>query len=238
MRHKTRLRWAILLPLASLPLPRPLNAQVPSPNPTAVRAGDVVAVGTGTVLALLPRVLGVGSGTVACAPCDPRTLPGFDRWVVRETNAVWGRASDFLLLGLLLFGGVSTATQDAGGPYVTGMVEAGVWTAAVTEWVKAGVARHRPVMYTEDAPAAAADVNNVRSFPSGHASLAFGVATSYWLARRDLTGSPGAAAWAVAGAAAGVGAFRMLAGKHFLSDVLAGALLGVAGGAAVHAIKF
>jgi membrane-associated phospholipid phosphatase len=30
----------------------------------------------------------------------------------------------------------------------------------------------------------------------------------------------------------------MLAGKHFLSDVLAGALLGVAGGAAVHAIKF
>jgi membrane-associated phospholipid phosphatase len=227
-----------LLPLATLPLPRPLNAQASGPDPAAVRVADVVAVGTGTVVAFLPRVLGVGSGTVVCAPCDPRTLPAFDRWGVRETNPVWGRASDFVLLGLLIFGGVSTATHDAGGPYVTGMIEAGVWTVAATEWVKAGVARHRPVMYTDAAPGAAADVNNIRSFPSGHASLAFGVATSYWLARRDLTGSPGAAAWAVAGAAAGVGAFRMLAGKHFLSDVLAGALLGVAGGAAVHAIKF
>jgi membrane-associated phospholipid phosphatase len=30
----------------------------------------------------------------------------------------------------------------------------------------------------------------------------------------------------------------MFAGKHFLSDVLAGALLGIAGGAVVHAVKF
>jgi membrane-associated phospholipid phosphatase len=109
---------------------------------------------------------------------------------------------------------------------------------AATEWVKAGVGRARPVMYTDGAVVAASDRNNLRSFPSGHASLAFAVATSYWLARRDLTGSPGAASWVAVGAAAGVGAFRILAGRHFLSDVVAGALLGIAGGAAVHAIKF
>lgn len=227
-----------MLLLATLPLPRPLNAQASSSDPAAIRAGDVVAIGAGTVIALLPRVLGVGSETVQCAPCEPRTIPAFDRWVVQEPKTAWGRASDILLVGLALFAATSTATEDTAGAHLVGMVEAGVWTVAATEWVKAGVGRARPVMYTERAVVAASDRNNLRSFPSGHTSLAFAVATSYWLARRDLTGSPGAASWVAVGAAAGVGAFRILAGKHFLSDVVAGALLGIAGGAAVHAIKF
>ena len=227
-----------MLPLATLPLPRPLNAQASNPGPAAVQAGDVVAIGAGTVVALLPRVLGIGSETARCTPCQPGTLPAFDRWAVRQTTTAWARASDILLVGLVTFGAVTTATADTGGAYATAMLEAGVWTVAATEWVKAGVGRHRPVMYTDGATVAARDRNNLRSFPSGHTSLAFAVATSYWLARRDRTGSPGAEAWAVAGAAAGVGAFRVLAGQHFLSDVVAGALLGVAGGAAVHAIKF
>jgi undecaprenyl-diphosphatase len=93
-------------------------------------------------------------------------------------------------------------------------------------------------MYTDGALLAARNPDNLRSFPSGHASVAFAVATSYWLARRDLDGSPGAAGWMAAGAAGGVAAFRILAGRHFLSDVVAGALLGVAGGAVTHAIRF
>jgi len=198
----------------------------------------VVAIGAGTVVALLPRVLGIGPETVQCAPCEPRTVPAFDRWAVRETNTAWGRASDILLVGLATFAAVSTATEDTAGAHLVNMVEAGVWTVAATEWVKVGVGRHRPVMYTNGATVAAGDRNSLRSFPSGHTSLAFAVATSYWLARRDLTGSAGAPGWVAVGAAAGVGAFRILAGKHFLSDVVAGALLGVAGGAAVHAIKF
>jgi membrane-associated phospholipid phosphatase len=40
------------------------------------------------------------------------------------------------------------------------------------------------------------------------------------------------------GVAGTVALLRVVAGKHFPTDVLAGALLGVAGGAAVHAIKF
>lgn len=228
----------MLVLLATLPLPRPLNAQSTDPPPTTLGAADAVAIGTGTVVALLPRILGVGPGPVECAPCEPRTLPAFDRWAIREPVTAWGRASDVLLVGLGAFAIASTATRDTGGAYVTGMVEAGVWTVAVTEWAKVAVGRHRPVMYTDGAVAAQINPDNRKSFPSGHASLAFAVATSYWLSRRDLTGSPGVAGWAAAGAAAGVGAFRILAGKHFLSDVVAGALLGIAGGATVHAIKF
>jgi membrane-associated phospholipid phosphatase len=227
-----------LVLLATLPLPRALGAQASNTDPAALTTGDAVAIGVGSVVALLPRVLGLGAETVRCAPCEPRTIPTFDRWAVRETRTAWGRASDILLVGLATVAAVSLATEDTAGAHLVGMAEAGVWTVAATEWAKAGVGRHRPVMYTDGAAAAARDPNNLRSFPSGHTSLAFAVATSYWLARRDLTGSPGAASWVVVGAAAGVGAFRILAGKHFLSDVVAGALLGIAGGSAVHAIKF
>jgi membrane-associated phospholipid phosphatase len=230
--------WAILVLLATLPLPRPLQAQAQPPPRTALSTGDAVAIGAGTVVTLLPRILGVGPREVACAPCEPRNLPAFDRWVIHRPVTAWGRASDVLLVGLGVFAVASTAAQDTGGAYVAGLAEAGIWTMAVTEWAKVGVGRHRPVMYTDGAMAAASNLDNRRSFPSGHASLAFALATSYWLARRDLTGGPGAAGWAAAGAAVGVAASRILAGKHFLSDVVAGALLGVAGGAAVHAIRF
>ena len=224
----------MLLLLATLSLPQPLHAQVRR----ADRPADAVAVATGTVAALLPRILGVGPEVPDCAPCDPRTLPAFDRWGVRKPVASWGVASDVVLGGALVIGALSLAARDGGGPYMMGMVEASVWTIAATEWLKAGVGRHRPVLYTDGAPAAAQDPDNLRSFPSGHASLAFAVATTYWLSRRDIAGRPGPEAWAVVGAAAGVGAFRILAGKHFLSDVLAGALLGIVGGVTVHAIKF
>lgn len=234
MRHKTRPAWAILLLLATLPLQQPLHAQVRR----ADRPADAVVIGAGTVVALLPRILGVGPENADCAPCDPRTLPAFDRWVVRKPVSDWGVASDVVLGGALIIGGLSLAAREGGGPYMTGMVEASVWTIAATEWLKAGVGRHRPVLYTGAAPGAAADPDNLRSFPSGHTSLAFAVATTYWLGRRDLSGRPGPEGWAVLAAAGGVGAFRILAGKHFLSDVLAGALLGIVGGATVHAIKF
>jgi membrane-associated phospholipid phosphatase len=223
-----------LLLLATLPSRQPLCAQVRRADPPA----DAAVIGAGTVAALLPRVLGIGPRVPECVPCDPRTLPAVDRWVVREPDAAWGWASDVALAGVVAFGVLSMSAREGGGPYVTGMIEAGVWTVAATEWLKAGVGRHRPVLYTDAAPAAAGDRNNLRSFPSGHASLAFAVATSYWLGRRDLHGRPGGAAWALAGGAVGVGVFRVIAGKHFLTDVLAGALLGMVGGGVTHAIKF
>ena len=72
----------------------------------------------------------------------------------------------------------------------------------------------------------------------GLGKTTFSAATAYWLARRDLTGSPGAAGWAAVGTAGAVALLRVVGGKHFPTDVLAGALLGIAGGVAVHAIKF
>lgn len=224
--------------LAALAAPGPLYAQVAPETIPAVQAGDIVALAAGTAVALAPRLFGWGRDSAPCAPCERAALPALDRWALHEERPVWGAVSWVVLGGLVAAGAIDAASEEGGGPYVTGMAEALVWTTAATEALKAGVGRPRPVMYTARAPAAAGHTDNLRSFPSGHASAAFAVATAYWLARRDLTGSPGTAGWAAVGAAGTVALLRVVAGKHFPTDVLAGVLLGVAGGAAVHAIKF
>lgn len=81
--------------------------------------------------------------------------------------------------------------------------------AAVTEGLKASVRSVRP------------DGTDDRSFPSGHAAVAF---TGAELVRMEYGWGWGAGAYAVA---ASVAALRLYNGRHWLSDVLAGAGIGV-----------
>src|SRR5207249_5722685 len=67
--------------------------------------------------------------------------------------------------------------------------------------------------------------------PSGHASVAFAAATTYWvLARRERLPHRTRNTIFLYAGAAGVAALRVAAGKHFPTDVLAGAALGSAVG--------
>src|SRR5438093_32354 len=75
--------------------------------------------------------------------------------------------------------------------------------------------------------AAAGDPNSQRSFPSGHASIAFAAATSYVvMAQREHLPHRGRNAALLYVGALGVAALRVAAGKHFPTDVLGGAVLG------------
>jgi hypothetical protein len=105
----------------------------------------------------------------------------------------------------------------------------------VTQLAKALIERERPVMYTDQAVAAARDVNNQRAMWSGHASMAFAFATGYVVNNPDQNLAPKIAAMF---AAAGVGALRVAAHKHFLSDVVVGAIIGTAGALIVHEIRY
>src|SRR2546425_141760 len=87
------------------------------------------------------------------------------------------------------------------------------------------------------APAAESDPNNRRSFPSGHAALAFAAATSYTVVAggERLPHRTRNAVLLYAGAV-GIAALRVAGGKHFPTDVAGGAALGAGIGWLVGAI--
>src|SRR5437016_11496729 len=141
------------------------------------------------VSAFMPAAAKLPKAAPSCAPCDPRSLPGIDRSALRTFSGSAGNASTALLVGVIGFAGVAsldgaTAAQRRG--HVAVFANTLAWTFAATDWLKVVVRRKRPVLYTAGAVAAAADPNSQRSFPSGHASVAFATATTYlMMARRE-----------------------------------------------------
>jgi membrane-associated phospholipid phosphatase len=209
--------------------PRPIVGQE-SAAAYRVTWFDAVSVGTAGALYVLPAALGLPNGAPSCAPCDPASLPGVDRWALRPVSATAATASNLLLVGVagsaafLSVHGLAGA-QARGNAAV--LANSLAWTAATTEWLKVIVRRKRPVLYTGDATAAAADKENQESLPSGHASVAFAAATTYWvLARRERLPHRTRNTILLYAGAVGVAALRVAAGKHFPTDVLAGAALG------------
>ena len=99
-------------------------------------------------------------------------------------------------------------------------VEAFALTFGINEGVKYLVGRERP------------DLSDVLSFPSGHTSIAFCAAT---LIERNSGPALGIPAY---GLAVVTGFSRIESGRHFTSDVLAGAALGTAVAIAVDSLHF
>lgn len=210
---------------------------------TTYRAGwgDIALVSVTGATALLPGLLHLPSGAPSCAPCSTSGLAGIDRWAVGQRSSLAHTASNVTLLGV---GGLSAylTTHDLSGPDARGnlavLANTVTWTAASTQWLKVLVHRKRPVLYTDGALAAAAAPDNQRSFPSGHTSVAFSVATAYLVIgnRENLPQHTRNTLLLFAGAA-GIGALRVKGGSHFPTDVLGGAVLGSAVGwlaAALH----
>ncbi|PYP75045.1 MAG: hypothetical protein DMD25_13910 [Gemmatimonadetes bacterium] len=198
--------------------------------PYSLRWGDAVSVAAAGVAALIPDATKLPKVAPSCAPCDPQSLPGIDRSALHTFSGSAGTMSTALLVGTVGFAGIAsldgaTAAQRRG--HVAVFANSLAWTLAATDWMKVLVRRKRPVLYTADAAAAAGDPNSQRSFPSGHASIAFAAATSYVvMARREHLPHRGRNAALLYVGALGVAALRVAAGKHFPTDVLGGAALG------------
>lgn len=102
--------------------------------------------------------------------------------------------------------------------------------------VKSFVPRARPYLYDPSAPAELAlDPDSIRSFPSGHATLAFTAASfaSTMFILRDPN-SPWIIPWTCLclGSASAIAVTRVESGAHFWGDALAGAGIGIVAGAA------
>ncbi|MCK9169467.1 MAG: phosphatase PAP2 family protein [Treponema sp.] len=104
----------------------------------------------------------------------------------------------------------------------------------IKEMMKNGISRYRPYMYESSIPADKAENDDcMQSFPSGHTSLAFtGASFTTFVFCRYYPDSP----WTIpfiAGSytlAAATAALRITGGNHYLTDVLAGAVVGTVSG--------
>ena len=237
-------RFCILVLLGGLASPATVRGQAPDtlpPVPAVITLGDVLATTAAGTLFAAPILFDVGPDTPDCAPCDRRDLPGFDRWALARERSGWEAASTLALVGLavgveldLVFG-----ERGEGGPHAVALVESAAWALGLTEVLKAAVGRGRPVLYDPAITPDDVEPDDLRSMPSAHTSAAFALATSWWLSRRALDAEPRRVpAWLGFVVAAGVGVMRVSAGRHFPSDVVTGAALGVASAVVVHAVKF
>ncbi|MGH7547775.1 MAG: phosphatase PAP2 family protein [Gemmatimonadales bacterium] len=218
-------RWAVVCTML-LSASAPAAAQAPY-RATWWEAASVTVAGTLTVL---PLALDLPHGPPSCAPCDPASLPGIDRAALHTFSRPAGTASHVLLAGVVGGAGVALLrgrpSAEARGNAAV-LANSVVWSAAATQWLKVLVGRHRPVLYTANAAAAALRADNQRSFPSGHAAAAFATATSYVvIARRERLPHRARNAILLYGGAVSVSTLRVVAGKHFPTDVAGGALLG------------
>jgi membrane-associated phospholipid phosphatase len=191
---------------------------------------DVASVGTAGGLFLLPKALGLPRGTPSCAPCDPSTLPSVDRWAAFRGWQPANVGSSIALAAVAGAGGYLVLNDVSSNLAVANaavLANAASWTLASAQWLKVVVRRKRPVLYTAAAAAAAGSRESQESLPSGHTSAAFAVATAYLViaGREHLPHRPRNTILLYAGAI-GVAALRVAAGKHFPTDILAGAALG------------
>jgi hypothetical protein len=170
-------------------------------------------------------------------PTEGRAMPwqSFDEsardWIHGEERSptfttsemMWRRYSDYSVLSLL---GASVATPLLySGSHARALVpvsRAFALNNLVTVSLKHVVRRSRPKVYSFDEVDQGGD--NAFSFPSGHSSNAFAAATVL----HALT--PDAPKWLHAGlyvVAASTAIGRIKGDKHYLSDVLVGAVIGV-----------
>src|SRR3989442_7690965 len=130
--------------------PRPFVGQEPA-APYRVTWLDAVSVGTAGALYVLPAALGLPNGAPSCAPCDPASLPGVDRWALRPVSATAATASNLLLVGVAGSAAFLSVHGLAGARArraAAGLSNSGGRAAAPTQRVEGCVRPHRPGPYT------------------------------------------------------------------------------------------
>lgn len=220
------------------PEPTPLAAAPSKPAFQLYAEFDPPVIGLGLVFGLA-RLL--RTTPPDCAPlCDPRSLNPIDRPVAGRWDPRWATVSDVGIFTLGASAGVLLAFEE--GPLsalndAVVIAETGLLTTAVASLGTLPIGRPRPYLYSEKAPLEVRQSGDAGlSFISSHSAISFSIATSTFLALRRLY-PRSAVSWVALGiglaGASTVAAARVLAGRHFPTDVLSGAIVGTAIGVLV-----
>jgi membrane-associated phospholipid phosphatase len=203
---------------------------------------DLTVTGVGAAAWVTSEILKSKIAPATCRWCSPT---GIDdgvaralRWDNRKTAATISDVGLFGVAPLAAFGGSALLVYTNGGTLgewgtdALVILESLVVAADLTQIVKFSVGRERPIL--EYGPVTAEDRanrDNNLSFFSGHASSTFSLAVSSGMVA-TLKGYRAAPfVWATGlTIAATTGYLRIAADKHYLSDVMLGAIVGSAVG--------
>lgn len=234
--------WISILSLAAA---RPALAQsgpyrLSPGRELALLGGGVVTFGVGEVASARMDLL---SAAEIDALDRDRVVPRLDAFATRQRSAGARAVSDVtgygsvLLPALLVLG---DAPRESLGEFAVVFAEVIAVNNGLTNLVKNTVRRTRPYAYDPEAPLSIKRTRDARrSFFSGHTSNA--AANSFFAARAYADFYPEADArplvWAGAVALPAVtGVTRVLAGRHYWTDVIVGYAVGAAVGLVVPAL--
>ena len=173
-----------------------------------------------------------------CAPsCDNVDINWLDAHTAGFYSEGWSLASDIELwtlgagtAGLLLADeGLVPALNDS-----VVIAESMISASAVATIMTFAAGRPRPFLYGDAAPLSVRNSGDAAlSFLSSHTADAFAISTSLYMAQRRLHPTSNRPTYVLAGGYALsslVGLSRVMAGKHFITDALGGAVVGASVG--------
>jgi membrane-associated phospholipid phosphatase len=179
-----------------------------------------------------------------CAPrCNPSELNGLDKVTAGYWSPLWSTGSDIGLYGIMAGAATVLMVDEGFFPALNdGLVilESGLTATAVSSIVTLSAGRPRPFLYGDKAPLG--DRNSADaglSFVSNHVAVGCAVVTSTFMAMRRLEPRSKVpyVILGVGGATAGfIAVGRIMAGKHFITDTLMGAVIGTSMGVIVPAM--
>lgn len=229
----------------------PATPIVPEPHQFPQRAYqlyweiDVPVLGTAAVLGAARMARTEGDAPAYCVQqipeaerattaCDPSSLNFIDRPVAGRWSTGWSRYSDYMLWSLGA-APIVVLWADAGFANMLNDVvviyQSTLIAASLSGLSSMTAGRGRPYVYGTTAPVETrSGPEGSLAFFSGHTAMAFALSTStFWTLQR--THPRGALPWVALGlgsaAASSVGLARVMGGRHFPTDVLAGAIVGV-----------
>lgn len=235
------MRLARLAALLALLLALPARAEGPRPLEHDLGA-DVAVTASAAALWLGGEVFQDRLAPARCRFCGTNALDAGARdLLVLGYGQAASRASDVLAFAVLpagvaahqLLAARAAGSVREGARDLLFVAEASSVAMAVNQVVKLAVGRQRPYVHYGNYrnPDRRPEPDDNLSFPSGHTTLAFALATSAGTVS-SLRGYPSAPwVWAVGMTlATAVGYARIAGDKHYLTDVLAGAATGAAAG--------
>lgn len=171
--------------------------------------------------------------------CDSKTINSLDRWVSERPGDFWAsnrsdetqNASAYYALGVVTLISAMPLLQGAIAPIpgllhwitdVALLLEVTVWNGALNEMVRSIVQRPRPNVYRDPVASGERPIHYT-SFYSGHTSFAAVMAMALFLILAARRIKPRTFVTFMFGAvtlALMTGVLRVLAGQHFVTDVL------------------